>query len=419
MRRSSIERSRLIPTPVLHERTRPPLYVPSTVSPSSALDRFVTIQFFAVIYLQKFAISSGELSVSIPMIILFVGLAVMATIGRIQFSEIRFILFSVMAAFIGISQVQSPAVSITSVIFMLLLYVCMTVRWTISDQVHDDILRRFNRLMIVPAGITLAQILLTVATGDSRLINMDSFVPSSFLLPGYNYDGEFGFRSSFSRPNGFFFLEPSFASLFLAISFTIELAYWRRRIYLALYLSALLATSGATGITFLVVALPLLLLRFSLVSAIVLATVGIVMIGLLSAIDGNVPFSGRLSELSDPTTSGYGRISQPAFLLFENLTDPNRILTGDGAGSPATQLAGSAWPLVKLLIEYGIATSILFMIFQVTCIWGGRDREIKAALFFVFNFTGGYLLSPVMVIVFIMLGSMFSTPSATRRGDDA
>ena len=78
--------------------------------------------------------------------------------------------------------------------------------------------------------------------------------------------------------------------------------------------------------------------------------------------------------------------------------DPGGWLAGHGAGQITAEF-GNAWPLVKLTYEYGLPTAVAWLALFVAAIWGaGAGSGLRIAVFVVFQFTGGYLLSPIMVL---------------------
>ena len=93
----------------------------------------------------------------------------------------------------------------------------------------------------------------------------------------------------------------------------------------------------------------------------------------------------------------------PAFQFVTLLFDPSYLLTGDGAGSVTPSNGGVgvtlmvAWPIVKLINEYGLLTMISFVIFYMSGIVGNFNLPLKVTLSIVYFFTGGYLLTPNLV----------------------
>jgi hypothetical protein len=401
--------------------TRPAVFSAENASladPSSVDTRlrilgwFVTIQLLSTIFLQKFALQVGGLPISLPMLILFISVGAMVLMGRAEISPGRLVAYLITAMFAIISQLLVPAISITSLGQFLLLYGCMVFCWDVPIAFYRKFTGQYLNYMILPAFIVLAQWTLSEAVGDTRIINMDAIVPADFLLSGYNYDHEFSFGSDATRPNGFFFLEPSYVSAFLAAAFALELTGNRRPVRLCLYVSAMVACFGATGPVMLAVVLPLLLRRLPAGLVIILA--GAIIIGLSALIVYRVPlpFIDRLDELATPGSSGFERIMLPAQLFFEQVTNMSQLLYNLGAGS-TTDASGGAWPLLKVCTEYSTLTMMSFSVFLILCFSTSNDRELKIGLFCIYNFTGAYLLSPIMVqFVLVLAALVYSSESA-------
>ena len=71
-------------------------------------------------------------------------------------------------------------------------------------------------LMFFPACIIIVQYAYQKITGSGDPISMTPLVPKSLMMQGYIYEAHDPWNSPFMRPNGFFFLEPSFVSAFTA-----------------------------------------------------------------------------------------------------------------------------------------------------------------------------------------------------------
>ena len=228
---------------------------------------------------------------------------------------------------------------------------------------------------------------------------LSRFVPKSFLLQGYYYDEHYPmWYDVFQRPNGLFFLEPSFFSFFTASAAIIEITYFKRPALIALMTMATIFSFGGTGLTMLVVAAPLLLARQSPRLALPLVIVGIV--GLVSALmlGADLPLLSRMNELDAGGASGSMRLVVPLNRLIELLSDPSYLFTGTGAGSTTSDL-GSAWPMLKLTKEYGIITMFAFMLLYASVFVGSYNIPVKIAVAIIFHFTGGYLLDSLIVTI--------------------
>jgi hypothetical protein len=263
-------------------------------------------------------------------------------------------------------------------------------------------------LMVFPACIMIVQYTYQKLTGLSDPISMDRMIPKWMLLPGFFYEAHYPWNSTFSRPNGLFFLEPSFASAFAASAAIIDITYFRRPYRIVLMVVATFLSMGATGTLMLMVAAPFLLARETARVGVVVATTAVVLLTAMYLLNVPLPLISRVDELHKIGSSGAGRLSLPAFQLMALLSDPSYLLMGDGAGSitPANGRAVPAmvaWPIVKLVSEYGLVASIAFLVFYTLAIAGNFNLPLKIALSVVYFFTGGYLLNPTLVELLVIL----------------
>jgi hypothetical protein len=117
--------------------------------------------------------------------------------------------------------------------------------------------------------------------------------------------------------------------------------------------------------------------------------------------------TGRISELSSPGSSGWQRLIAPLLQLQDVYSDPAYVLTGVGAGN-SVETDVSLWPVAKVMVEYGALAGLLFMIFMAACMGRSLNKPLAFALFVAFNFTGGFLLTPVTVIQIMLLVPLFA-----------
>jgi hypothetical protein len=377
--------------------------------------QFATVQLFVAVYLQKFALGPLSFQISVPILIMFGHIAFMLITGRMQFAPLRLGCYLIFASSCLLSQAISDVrISIPSIVELLLIYSFLTVTSYVSEAAYKLILKRFVGLMIIPAMIVLVQYFYQKMTGLSDPINMNHLFPKSVLLQGYFYDAHYPWNSTFQRPNGFFFLEPSVVSMFTASAAIIELTYFKRVRYALLMSGATALTLGGTGMTMLVIASPFLLARQPLPIALLVGIAAVTV--LLTAIVLNVPLPmlSRVDELSQATSSGGGRMLVPATQFIRLLFDPSHFLTGTGAGS-STAALGNAWPVLKLLNEYGLVTTIVFVALYLMAFARSYNLPLTIAISIMFNFTGGYLLDAVIVQFMAVIFCMAVPPRRRER----
>ena len=369
--------------------------------------RFATWQLFILLYLEKFAIGPVSFQINVPMVAFFVCLMYMLVQRRISLSPVRMGLYLVFVGCGILSQILANRIgSIPSALELFLIYFFVTASAPLSETGYYRVLNNFIKLMIVPASIGLCQFGIQKITGGGDPISIEPFVPKSFLLQGFYYDAHYPmWYDAFQRPNGFFFIEPSFFSFFTASAAITEITYFKRPALIALMTMATIFSFGGTGLTMLVVAAPLLLARQSPRLVLPLVIVGIV--GLVSALmlGANLPLLSRMNELDTGGASGSVRLVVPLDHLIELLSDPSYLFTGTGAGSATSDL-GSAWPMLKLTKEYGIITMFAFVFLYASVFFGSYNIPVKIAAAIIFLFTGGYLLDPPIVQFFTLIFCM-------------
>jgi hypothetical protein len=382
---------------------------------SNIVINVLILQLFALIYLQKFAVHlGGDLQVSATLIFTFASLAWLAVRGALRFEQTRFLLFCVFISSAVLSQLLAAVnISYSSLFILILLYFTFTLNWIASAEQLRKLGDFFSNFMLLPAVLVFVQFAYELAYGAGNSLSLDKYLPDSILLGGYIYESSTETWVTWNRPNGLIFLEPSFCSAFLACAVIHALDGPPRHMRAAFFSLALLATSGATGIAMLLIAGTTIGLRRSTFVTIIAAAIVIFGVLLLDTSDSTVPFLSRFAELNDSKSSGYGRLLLPIQTLLKLLPDPNFLLWGAGAGQITPEF-GSPWPLAKLAYEYGSLTAISYFVFCILSILGTANVPLRVALFIIFQFTGGHLLSPFFVfLVFLTCTSL--TPS---RSDD-
>jgi hypothetical protein len=390
---------------------------------------FVTLQLFVLIYLQRFAFFPNSFPLSVPMLALLGGLGWMVLAQRLTFADPRrMAVYMIFVAACLFSQAIAGG-SIPSLLQVVILYGCLTVSVTVSEETYRRILDRFVKLMIVPAVIMVVQFAYQKITGQGDPISMNKLVPQSMLLQGYFYEAHYPWYSNFSRPNGYFLLEPSFASAFAATAAIIEITYLRRPYLIMLMLTATCLSMGATGISMLFIAAPFLLVREKWSVAVSVVTGAAMLLLTLYMVNGSLHLLSREGELQTDSSSGSERLLQPAERLVELAFDPAYFFSGDGAGTVIQKVAVTAngtpatgravmnpWPMVKVLDEFGLLAMIAYLALYGISIAGNFNVPLKIALSVEFLLTGGYLVSPAMMGLLVLLFFVV-TPAKVPKGE--
>jgi hypothetical protein len=391
-------------------RARPPAFLDvhyRTLS-DATISHVCFIQIFSLIYLQKLAIPLGSTPPSLLLVIQIataVYLVLFCHAGLDIAGVLTFLAFSCLCL---LGQAQAPHVSWPSLLQLIALNATFIVVLKTPRALYCKILSLFHRMMIVPACIVVIQrILLSIGAGD--VLNIERILPEAILLPGYTYAAEFGWGTGVIRPNGLFFLEPSFASGFLATAAIVDYVFLRRFAWAAFFLGACLSTSASTGMVVLGLFAVCLVARKSIVLVGLLALIALAALATISA-DASLMSMLRLDELTNEKSSGYGRLVAPMIWLCRLVMDGAYWFKGDGAGS-VTEDVGSAWPIVKLTYEYGLAAAIMYLVFILTNARRATLPVVMLPLLLVHQFTGGYLVQPAWIGLLTCLCTMFvATP---------
>lgn len=372
-------------------------------------------QIFILVFLQKFVLPVPGAPVSLPLVTLYAWLAYMLLSNRLHVSYPRLAMLSLFFAAATISQIiANRPISLLSYLEFLILYSPFVFIWRVPAQQHVRLMSVFQDAMLLGAAMVILQLAWQAAFGLGNAPNLEKFVPKALLLQGFNYAAPITWGEAFIRPNGLFFLEPSFVSSFLASALLVELMFFRRMWRILLYGGALLGTVAATGILMvLVAAVPLLAGRRGRV--VVLAAMAGA-IGVVAAYYTGVlaHLTGRFAELGMRNSSGFQRLVAPLEQLGGVFAEPSHLVTGVGAGN-AVETNVSLWPLAKVMVEYGALPGVLFLAAVAACMLGTANAPLALALFVAFNFTGGFLLNPVTVIQILVLVSLLAVRAEPPR----
>lgn len=339
--------------------------------------------------------------------------------GAATIDPLRALLFGCVLVCVTLSMsLQLGIYSLPAVVLLLGLYGSMIVRIDVDQATMFRCLNTYQNAMIGIAVIVIGQQLVQYTIGNQYWPNMNKLVPSSFLIPAFMYLRPYSYGSPLLTPQGFFFLEPSACSLFLALAVTAEIVLFKRIRRIVLYGTAVLIAMAGTGITILAVISPLLLikmdpqlrkwaLRLVLPAFLVAASFG----AFSFIID-------RSAELSEAHSSGYGRMVVPFNDTMELLSDPTYLFSGNGPGStPHRPDTVVQWPANKLIFEYGILTAITFHVYMLVSVLGAPiSRTLALVALIPILFFGGGFVMPATAMILIMFGSLLRlTPESASE----
>jgi len=140
-------------------------------------------------------------------------------------------------------------------------------------------------------------------------------------------------------------------------------------------------------------------------------------------------FVSRMGEFEDTRASGFGRFIGPFWLLgdYLHLASVRELLVGNGPGTTAAFASefrvswftgGMTVTWIKLLYEYGLTGSLIFILFLVSCCRRTPCPSIIVlALFFSYVFLGGNLISSPFLAIMIVLLTLNGPKSRRDRID--
>lgn len=301
------------------------------------------------------------------------------------------------------------AISISAIAIMLLLYGCMLFRFTLSRLEVEECFQAFQKGMKLIAFIIIAQQLIQYSIGNKFWPNIHQMLPSSILLQDYAYIRPLTWNSPYLTPNGFFFLEPSAASAFLATALVIEILMFRRTLETTLYLTSIFVGMAGTGPAVIAIISPFLFFQVGNRFKIIIIALVIPILVLAFTTGALDRLIGRANEFSDDKSSGYARIVVPFNSLIKLVQDESYLLTGNGAGSSPKGGDQVQWPASKLTYEYGLLVCILFHLF-VTCSMLGKsvNKVLSLAILIPHLCFGGGFVSHTNLMLLVLFGSLLS-----------
>jgi hypothetical protein len=393
---------------------------------------FCTLILLSSLLLQRIGLPAGAKSINIvgPIGMAAAGYA-LAT-GLLAFNRWRLACFLALSLWILIGQVHlstsisrfAADASPQSLAQFLILTSFATIAF--GRPIAEE--RFFNLVSKCLALIAIAGLLQFVAQfAGLQLFSFRGLVPNALLFEdGYNLIIPFGI-GSLIKSNGFFLLEPSIFSQFMALGIAVETLTSRRPRLLALFVAGLVVSGSGTGWLVLIafvlsVAFGMGLRGIGIAAAVI---VGFGIVGLILSVaapDVIGAFSDRLGEISTQSTSGHLRFITPYWVAGDVLArDPMVALFGLGAGVSERLTLPYEYDVntpVKIVLEYGFPALIAYL----GVLSMGAKTSVQRTLVFpslvLLLLTGGYqqfppVLFPILLI--ISIAKLEPSPQGVRQ----
>jgi hypothetical protein len=306
----------------------------------------------------------------------------------------------------------APRVSIFSFIYFMALtsFAVLTFRETMSEI---EFFRTINLCLLI---VAIAGILEYIGQfAGVSIFSFSGFVPENYLIE-YMYAVVIPTANGI-RSNGFFLVEPSVFSQYMAVAIIVEAMYFRRPLWLLAFFVGLIVSISGTGWLILgafVVQSGLTNGRRGILIAIGVSLAAGVLLFLAELIVPNIvdALLGRNVEFGMQGTSGNERFVTP-FVVLQIVLDeaPRTFFTGIGPGAAEQILVSFKYGLntpVKILLEYGVFGLVVYLALFITADRTRRQLAMLLALLVMLFFTGGYQQFPP-VLFSVMLMSTVAT----------
>jgi hypothetical protein len=385
-------------------RAVPPRWIATAEGERAATDtvdhfvvRVMSLDLLTTVLLQRI-----YLGVSITLATHLIAVAVLLLWGRLRFSAMRLMLYWLFwGGAVAMQMLSGNTFSTASLALGLVCYISFLVVVPAGEATYFRVIRTYQAIALGVCGLVFLD--LAVQVMGFGMPDMNAVVPTSLTPPTMIYIQPLTWHAGIIKPNAFFMLEASYASQFVAIALVIELAFFQRGIWIAIFALGLLGTFSGTGLLLVILALPLLARRFWQP----LLMYGLILLPLLGGI---AVVSGwyeiaiqRVTTFDKSHTSANGRFVAPFTAMYDLIGsgDEHKIIYGYGAGKTSDQdlvpgLDEAEYNAIsKALLDYGIVIALLFLFFSTYCLFGTGVPFIIAYLAALeYHLMGGHLLMP-------------------------
>jgi hypothetical protein len=413
-----------------------PTYKP--VFPAYKSNTRVDIALLAsALFLQRFGLPFFDTRLNLDFVFAALIFIHQFASGRlfIQYDRLLWFLVVVLAATssLGLNFGRSR---LTSYGEFVLIYFLFTLRRPSTPDQYKSTLQGFQFLVLILSCLEILELPAQFIVDPRKLIMFFGIFPDS-VLP-YNWEGVRGGVNTMGtisaagrvlKSNGIFLAEASTMSQMAALAILIEILEFRRPRYLImLALGFLLAYSG-TGITILLLSLPLAVL-VNRKAQLPVMLVGLFAVGLLATGIINLSvFSSRIGEFQDTHASGFTRYVSSFWMAADYFPTASlrELLLGNGPGegfSPHrgdltyyTLASGTTW--FNLMYLYGLIGALLFTCFMASCFRRSRcPKPLIVALLYNYLVTGGSLVGTATQIIMVVLCTLNGPEPRRGRIDE-
>ena len=382
-------------------------------------------ELMSLVFLQRFAITFGVKQIPLVLPLTFVVMIMLFLCNAVDIARVKLEAYTFMMSVLILCSVMSIGslhIALTSLAALASVYLLWTV--AIKDPyriIFPDALNVFQWSIAVTSFLSILQFLSQLV--GFGFIDLNALIPAHWMLSGFNTTYHPPLMNIF-KSNGFFMLEPSFASQLSALAFIIEYRYFKRITFLALFLAAVIFTFSGTGILLILLAAifafkDFLLpnkkaLKYLLFSFVLVFPLGMAYLPV---------YIERIQHQLSTGSSAYARWVSP--FIGVSYLFPAHTLFGAGPGSesrspllhllpPATNFA----VIPSLLFQYGLVGALSFILFLYACVnpcvKSGMKNVILIPLGAIYLLLSGALIEPFIDFLILFLSVIWCSDNAPK-----
>jgi hypothetical protein len=388
------------------------------------LKSLIFLTAFSQIFLNRFGIGiTSEFSLAPSYLFLYASIAMALHKGFIRLDPTSCLIFAgIIFSSLTSYLLSAVEVTFTSLILYWFIYLPFAFRATTPTCPDIGLYRLYYPLLLVLALAGLGQFLGQFFFSADWLFDYRPLLPDSIQNKN-NMNTVISYGSIF-KSNGFFLLEPSYFSQWMAYSILLFCIFSSSYLCGLLFFLGLLASMSGTGLILLGVSFLVLARKMNRARASLMVAAAVVFV-LISFLTGGSSYLSRISEFSGGagvrTTSAAARFVNPAIIVSEGLTkSPELLFFGNGPG--AINRMGRDYDShdptwAKLLYEYGLIGFLLLLAFI-----SFSTRSEHASSVFTLPFLlqwlllGGHLLTLDVVVLYVLYYKFFYTNMFSDRG---
>lgn len=359
----------------------------------------------AVTIFSKIAIPPfGERGIGVALpLVLMVTIAGCVT-GQFIIHTRRFIFGAITIGLLVLMQLlKNDTFYPSSLLLLAVLHLPLVLQFRATSTDVNKVVKFLLALCGFIAVLAIVQFVLQHFIFSPWLFPFENFVPDSFRVHNFNEEARLDYESVVLRANGVFMLEPSYLCQLLAIAVILEISTLNRLWRVALYVAGMLVSYSGTGFLVLGVVLPVVIISQNRWGVLFGIIVVIMTAGILMQVGSEYlyldKFVSRVGEFNSTGSSGFARFVGGFYLFNQFLSDhPIRALFGVGAGmfkdyAPLAHYPVAEMPLFKMVLEFGIAGSLLYFSFLYYCLSSSAlPTAVVIAIALTFLLNGLYVV---------------------------